>query len=57
MICDSIEILRQKFKYIHNNPVRAGIVLEQEHYLYSSAGNYAGLPGLMNISLLDLGIA
>jgi putative transposase len=55
--CDSIEILRQKFKYIHNNPVRAGIVLEQEHYLYSSAGNYAGLPGLMNISLLDLGIA
>ncbi|WP_373397507.1 transposase [Algoriphagus halophilus] len=30
--------------YIHQNPVKAGIVLSQEDYLYSSAVNYAGLP-------------
>ena len=34
----------QRLKYIHNNPVEAGIVLSPEHYLYSSAVNYAGLP-------------
>jgi len=30
--------------YIHNNPVKQGIVLSPEDYLYSSALNYAGLP-------------
>ena len=34
----------QRVDYIHNNPVKAGIVLSPEHYLYSSAINYAGLP-------------
>ena len=34
----------QKLDYIHNNPVEAGIVLSPEHYFYSSAVNYAGLP-------------
>jgi hypothetical protein len=34
----------QKLNYIHNNPVEAGIVLSPEHYLYSSAVNYADLP-------------
>ncbi len=33
--------------YIHQNPVKAGIVLSPEDYLYSSAPNYAG-----NIELL-----
>ncbi|MBC7389489.1 MAG: transposase [Opitutaceae bacterium] len=31
------EVVKQKTDYIHNNPVRAGIVLEPYHYLYSSA--------------------
>lgn len=30
-------MLRQKIEYIHDNPVRAGIVPEPEMYLYSSA--------------------
>ena len=38
------EILDQRLNYIHNNPVEAGIVLSPEHYFYSSAVNYAGLP-------------
>ena len=29
-----------KLKYIHNNPVKAGLVNKPEDYKYSSAGNY-----------------
>ena len=35
-------IMNQKLSYIHMNPVRAGIVLSPEEYVYSSAKNYAG---------------
>jgi REP element-mobilizing transposase RayT len=37
-----LRLFYQKLAYIHMNPVKAGIVLEPEHYLYSSARNYAG---------------
>jgi putative transposase len=43
--------LEQKPSYIHQNPVRAGIVAEPEHYLYSSAANYAGQQGLLEVVL------
>ena len=43
----------QRLNYTHNNPVKAGIVDTPEHYLYSSARNYAGLPGLMHIDLFE----
>ncbi|MBX7206622.1 MAG: transposase [Bacteroidia bacterium] len=33
----SQEVIMQKLNYIHQNPVRAGLVTEPEHYLYSSA--------------------
>ena len=33
-------MLWTKIKYIHNNPVKAGIVEEPEDYKYSSARNY-----------------
>ena len=39
----------QKIKYIHENPVRAGIVERAEDYLYSSARSYAGLEGLIDV--------
>ncbi len=39
--------LDQKLNYIHQNPVEAGIVEEAEHYLYSSARDYCGIPGLL----------
>jgi REP element-mobilizing transposase RayT len=32
-----------KLKYLHENPVKAGLVESPEHYLYSSAGDYAGV--------------
>lgn len=48
----SDDFLRTKLNYIHQNPVRAGIVDEAEHYLYSSARNYSGGRGLMEIDYL-----
>ncbi|KAA9325630.1 REP-associated tyrosine transposase [Adhaeribacter soli] len=41
--------LDQKLNYIHQNPVRAEMVSEPEHYLYSSARDYAGEKGLLDI--------
>ncbi|MGM9477609.1 REP-associated tyrosine transposase [Pedobacter sp. GSP4] len=42
----------QKLDYIHNNPIESGIVLEAEHYNYSSAINYAGGLGLLDVVYL-----
>lgn len=53
--CDYPKILMQKLNYIHDNPVTAGIVNEPEHYKYSSAIDYAGEKGLLDIDILDLG--
>ena len=50
---DSTEILEQKINYTHDNPVRAMIVGKQEDYLYSSARDYAGEKGLVNIQLVQ----
>ncbi len=47
------EIMDQKLKYVHQNPVKAGIVSEPEHYLYSSASNYAGLGGLIDVKFIE----
>ena len=46
------QLMRQKLDYIHQNPVRAGIVTEPEHYLYSSAADYCGKKGLIEIDVL-----
>jgi REP element-mobilizing transposase RayT len=46
------KVTQQKLDYIHNNPVRAGIVEKPEDYLYSSARNYAGLKAMMKIDFL-----
>lgn len=48
----SDHFLRTKIHYIHDNPVRAGLVAEQSHFLYSSAANYGGKKGLMEIDFL-----
>jgi hypothetical protein len=42
----------QKLHYIHDNPVRAGIVLHPDEYLYSSAKDYAGEKGLVDIVMI-----
>ena len=38
-----------RLAYIHENPVRAGLVDEPDHYVYSSAREYAGRKGLVEI--------
>ncbi|MCG6861589.1 MAG: transposase [Chromatiaceae bacterium] len=42
-------MLRQKLEYIHNNPVKRGYVDEPEHWRWSSARNYAGREGLVEV--------
>ncbi|MDG1279023.1 MAG: transposase [Algoriphagus sp.] len=39
----SLKFFRSKVNYIHQNPVRAGIVEKEEEYLNSSAGDFYGI--------------
>ncbi|MBK6962549.1 MAG: transposase [Bacteroidales bacterium] len=39
----------EKLDYIHNNPVRSGIVENPKDYLFSSARNYEDLEGLLEV--------
>jgi len=48
----SSHVIDQKLDYLHLNPVVAGWVDEPEHYLYSSARDYAGIKGLLDIQML-----
>jgi hypothetical protein len=47
------KIMQQKLDYIHNNPVEAGFVDKAEEYLYSSARNYAGIKGLIDLKYIE----
>ncbi|POY35045.1 transposase [Solitalea longa] len=49
----SNEFLEQKIEYVHQNPVVAEIVNEPEHYKFSSAVDYAGGKGLLEVILED----
>ena len=44
------EMMIQKLEYTHNNPVRRGYVDRPEDWRYSSARNYARLPGLIDVT-------
>ena len=39
----SPQVMRQKLEYVHNNPVKAGIVARPEDYAYSSASPHSVL--------------
>lgn len=43
-------MLNQRINYIHENPVRAGLVISSIYYPYSSAIDYLDGKGLVNIS-------
>ena len=43
----------QKLEYIHYNPVEAGFVTKEEDWLYSSAIDYNGGKGLLEIIQLE----
>ena len=47
------QMLKQKIDYIHQNPVRRGYVDQEEHWRYSSARNFAGIEGMIDICLFD----
>lgn len=41
----------EKLEYIHQNPVKAGFVFEPHEYIFSSAVNYAGGMGVLDVVL------
>ncbi|MBG6130176.1 REP element-mobilizing transposase RayT [Aquimarina sp. EL_43] len=53
-IASSNWFIKQKIKYIHNNPVIDKIVLNPEDYIFSSARNYADLDHELDIVVLNL---
>ncbi len=42
--------MRHKLDYIHRNPVKRGYVDQPEQWRYSSARNYAGMQGLIEVT-------
>ena len=48
----SNKVIDEKLNYIHNNPVEEGLVFRAEQYVYSSAIDYAGEKGLLDIVLI-----
>ena len=46
------DMLRQKLNYIHANPLRREFVDLPEHWRYSSARNYAGMKGILDVDML-----
>jgi REP element-mobilizing transposase RayT len=48
----SNKVIDEKLNYIHNNPVEEGLVFRPEQYVYSSAIDYAGEKGLLDIMLI-----
>ncbi|MBD9484784.1 transposase [Pseudomonas sp. PDM14] len=49
----SAEVMREKLDYIHHNPLKRGYVDRAEHWRYSSARNYAGQVGLIEVDRWD----
>lgn len=48
----SPEVISQKVEYTHMNPVEAGLVFEPQHWKYSSAIDYSGGKGVLEIDYL-----
>ena len=46
------EMIEQRINYIHENPVKTGLVGAAEDYLYSSARNYAGLSSVVEVDFI-----
>ena len=52
----SADFTRQRLNYLHNNPVKAGIVYAPENYIFSSASAYCGRleEAILELEYLDL---
>jgi len=53
-LIQSLEMLRQKIEYIHFNPVKRGLVLEPEDWLYSSARNFSDKGSIFELDEIEL---
>lgn len=53
ILLDTNKMIDQRLDYLHNNPVKQGIVANSYDYLYSSAGDYAGNKGLLRLELIE----
>ncbi|NJN28801.1 MAG: transposase, partial [Cyclobacteriaceae bacterium] len=47
------EMMEQRLDYLHENPVKEGWVDNPQDYLYSSARDYAGRKGLLDIMFVE----
>lgn len=50
----SVDMLEQKVDYIHFNPVKRGLVLEPDDWLYSSARNYSGKENMFEVDQIEV---
>ncbi len=48
----SNDVIDQKIDYIHQNPVEEGLVFKVEDYVYSSAIDYSGEDGLLEVIVI-----
>jgi REP element-mobilizing transposase RayT len=46
------EVFEQKLDYIHKNPVESGFVTAPHHWQYSSAIDYSGGKGLLELAVM-----
>jgi len=54
VLCFSLPFAWQKLTYIHNNPVRAGMVSKAEEYNRSSAADYYSGKQKGNVKIIFL---
>lgn len=50
----SEKFMWSKIDYIHFNPVRAGLVLKPQDYIYSSASNYVENKGIIDVEVVQV---
>jgi Transposase and inactivated derivatives len=55
-LCQHPKFIMQKLNYIHNNPVKDGWVDRPEDYIYSSARDYVGIKGMLDVEIIDFGV-
>jgi len=48
-LIQSESMMKEKIDYIHHNPVKRGYVEEAAHWRYSSAKDYMGIEGLLEV--------
>ena len=53
VLLDTNKMIDDRLNYVHQNPVEQGLVYKAEDYVYSSAIDYFGGKGLLDIEMID----